>query len=63
MKKWTEKSAVSLLERAGIEIKKKVIIAKELRGLNTCSAYDYLRNHCGYSGILKGIMGLGRLKQ
>lgn len=49
MKKWTETSAISTLNKNGAEVRNKVIIGGNgLKGLTSCSALDYLVNHCGY---------------
>lgn len=49
MKNWTESKAISVLTSNGAEVRGKTIIAKSgLRGLTACSAFDFLRNHCGY---------------
>lgn len=55
MRNFTEQQALRLVNEAkGIEIKGKFIIRASnfegFKGLTTCSAYDYLVNHCGYKG-------------
>ena len=53
-RKFTEAQAVKLVaETSDIRIEGKRIIKdrttfKGFKGLTTCSAYDYLVNHCGY---------------
>ena len=50
---WTESSAITFLSTRGVEFNtNKVFIAlKGFRGLTSCSARDYLVNHCGYIGL------------
>lgn len=52
MKKiWTERTAIQALKTSDVTFigdKTMVLGAKGLSGLNACSAFDYLRNHCGY---------------
>lgn len=50
-RKWSEQSALKWLDRnSSVEIKSNVIQTREggLRGLTSCSAYDYLKNYCNY---------------
>lgn len=56
-RKWTELSARLYLERHNdnVEVRGKIIIIKApggFKGLTSCSALDYLVNHCGYMSIL-----------
>lgn len=50
MSKFTESQALSILSKnGGIEVRSKVIIAKNgVKGLTACAAMDYLSNYCGY---------------
>lgn len=48
-KKWTKEEAISYLSANGAGIKGKYItFPNGLNGLKSCSAIDYLTNHCGY---------------
>lgn len=48
-KRLSESLALSILSKHGIDVKNKVIIAKNgVRGLSACSAMDYLHNYCNY---------------
>jgi len=53
MKNWTENTAMDFLSTRGIKFNtNKVLIALEgFKGLTSCSARDYLVNHCGYRQI------------
>lgn len=45
-KKLSESLAISILSKQGVEIRGRVIIAKEgVKGLSGCSAMDYLHNY------------------
>ena len=49
-RKWTEEKALLFLKKnssANVDTKNKVIRG-ELGGLTSCSAVDFLRNHCKY---------------
>lgn len=46
--KFDEDTAVHYLERQGISIKDKTIIATTYNGLTSLSARDYLVNYCNY---------------
>ena len=49
MSNFTEAKALSVLSKNGVEVRSKVIIAKNgVKGLQACSAMDYLSNYCGY---------------
>lgn len=49
MKNLTETKALSILSKSGVEVRSKVVIAKDgVNGLSACSALDYLKNYCGY---------------
>jgi hypothetical protein len=52
MKTWTEEKALSVVRVVATINGKRISIDKKnvnkLTGLNTCSAVDYLVNHCGY---------------
>ena len=53
MRKWTENTAVSFLNKSGAEVRGKTIIGRNgLKGLTSCSALDFLVNHCGYTSSL-----------
>lgn len=49
-RRWSEPEAVAVLKAAGAEITLRFISIGfgGLIGLSRCSAYDFLRNHCGY---------------
>ena len=50
MRKWTENTAVSFLNKNGAEVRGKVVLSNNgLKGLTACSALDFLVNHCGYT--------------
>lgn len=52
--KWNESKAIKELSGQGVTITGKKIVVKDgLKGLKKCSAYDYLRNYCGYTGIIR----------
>lgn len=57
MRKFTEQTALKLVEATsgirveGKRIKKDSQSFHGFKGLTTCSAYDYLINHCGYIGM------------
>ena len=51
MRKWTEIEATRWLTKtSGVKIEGNVIVLEKggLSGLKACSAFDYLKNHCGY---------------
>jgi len=48
---WTEEEAIRWLNKTSdvdIDGRKISIGKKGLGGLKACSAYDFLKNHCGY---------------
>ena len=50
-RKWTESEAIQWLNKTSdlTILNKRVVLGKNgLGGLKACSAFDYLRNHCGY---------------
>ena len=48
-KKWSKEEAISYLNVNGVGVNEKVITSPSgLKGLKSCSAVDYLVNHCGY---------------
>lgn len=53
MKQWNEKSAIRYLETQGINFNtnKSFSVQSGFKGLTSCSARDYLVNHCGYRQI------------
>ncbi len=57
MKKFNEHEAIKLVEATngirieGKRIRKDSATFHGFKGLTTCSAYDYLVNHCGYTGM------------
>ena len=45
---WTEQTALAALQ-GNVEIKDKIILVRSgVKGLTSCSAMDYLKNHHGY---------------
>lgn len=56
-RKFTEQEAIRLVEATsgiridGKRIRKDSATFRGFKGLTTCSAYDYLVNHCGYVGV------------
>jgi hypothetical protein len=53
MKNWSESTAVNFLNKNGVEVRGKTIISRNgLKGLTSCSALDFLVNHCGYTSSL-----------
>jgi len=52
MKEWNEKAAIKYLESQGIAFNNKnIVVASGFTGLTSCSARDYLVNHCGYRQV------------
>lgn len=51
--KFNENSALTIVTSNGGEVRGKVITAKNgFKGLKACSAFDYLVNHCKYTGLV-----------
>ena len=50
---WTESSAITFLSKNGVSFntKKSFAVQGGFKGLTSCSARDYLVNHCGYIGL------------
>lgn len=53
-RKISEARALEILNKeSGVIIKGKTIIVKNgFSGLTKCAAYDFLKNHCGYMGLM-----------